>query len=209
MCNPSLSASHLSLQHTPALTLPPEPHSVYLQPCYTLSTTAPTAQSRKCYQRQCTSGWLCSATLRVEHTGPYLSVVLSDPLQSFREQFSTCPVLRTIYNTCISFWKFISAVAIKLAVDSGIVCACYLSFFPGWIWKLIHHKAQCVLLWDRCVNLFSMWICLLDCAKHKVCCRVVYKLQHVSAAHKHFPVGKPWLEQSSALHLHRNPTTLL
>lgn len=86
---------HLSLQHTPALTLPAEPQSVYLQPHNTLSTTAPTAQSRKCYQRQCMSGWLRSATLRVEQTAPYLSVCTVSRVTT------TCPVIRKIYNVCV------------------------------------------------------------------------------------------------------------
>lgn len=54
--------------------------SMYLQLCYTLSAKAPTAQSRKYYQRQCTSGWLGSAPLRVEQTALYLCVCTLYPL---------------------------------------------------------------------------------------------------------------------------------
>lgn len=128
------SAAHLSLQHTPALTLPAESQSVYLQTHNTLSTTAPTAQSRKCYQRQCMSGWLRSATLRVEQTAPYLSVCTVSRVTT------TCPVIRKMYSVCVSSWRFIAfrlsnfddtaVAAIKLAEQSRRNSRTYfLSFF--------------------------------------------------------------------------------
>lgn len=203
-------ASRLSQQHTPALTLPAESQSVYLQPRNnTLSTTAPTAQSRKCYQRQCTSGWLCSAPLGVEQTAPYLSVCTllslsglsgnNSPPVLLWGQFIMCVCLILVvycFSSIQLWWHSCGCNQAGRTIQEKLRIFPVFFFFrdcpSGQIRKLICHKPLWVLLWDRWVNLFSMCISLQDCTEQHICWCLVYKQQHASSIQKQCITSSCW-----------------